>query len=270
MSKVVLITGISSGLGKETATYLAEKGYRVYGSSRRTIEHDPKVSLVNMEITDPQSVEYAVNQILQKEGQIDVLINNAGMGISGAVEECSYTEARLQIETNLFGQLYAIQAVLPSMRKRKNGTIINISSVGGVMGLPFQGLYSTSKFAIEGMSETLRMELREFNIHVVLINPGDFSTHFTANRKFIAKATPESPYHQQFSKTLDVIIKDETGGLKPSVMARKIYAILQKKKPCPRYVIASAEQKLAVILKHILPDAWFFSILEGHYHIKQS
>jgi short-subunit dehydrogenase len=267
MSKVVLITGISSGIGKQTATYLAEKGYRVYGTSRRRIEHDPGINLVDMDVTDPKSIQLAVNMVLQKEGHIDVLINNAGMGFSGAVEDTSYEEARSQMETNFFGQFHTIQAILPCMRKQKSGTIINISSVGGVMGLPFQGLYSASKFAIEGMSETLRMELKAFNIHVVLVNPGDFNTHFTANRKIITQAGPTSPYYQQFEKTSNVIVKDETGGLNPAVMAKKIYSITQKRKPCPRYVVASAEQKLAVLLKHILPDAWFFKLLEDHYQI---
>jgi len=268
MGKIVFITGISSGLGKQTATYLAEKGYCVYGTSRRPIEHGTNIHLVEMDVTDPKSVQLAVNTVIQKEGHIDVLINNAGMGFSGSVEDTTYEEARYQLETNFFGQFHTIQAILPFMRMQKSGTIINISSIVGIMGVPFQGLYSVSKFAIEGLSEVLRMELKEFNINVVLVNPGDFNTPFTANRKIITKAGPTSPYYQQFDKTMKVIVKDETGGLSPTVLAKKIYSILQKKKPCPRYVVASAEQKLAVILKYILPGGWFSKILEGHYHIK--
>lgn len=268
MSKIIFITGVSSGFGRQTSEYLANKGYTVYGTSRRPIEHDPKITIVNMEVTDPESVQNAINSVLEKEGRIDVLINNAGMGISGAIEDSTLEEARLQIDSNFYGQFYTIQAVLPSMRKQKSGTIINISSIGGMMGLPFQGFYSASKYAIEGLSEALRMELKEFNINIVLVNPGDFYTNFTSNRKIIARAKPSSPYYKQFQKTLSVIEKDETGGLKPIVLAKKIHAIIGKKKPCHRYVVASAEQKLAVVLKNILPGAWFAKILSSHYGIK--
>lgn len=268
MSKVVFITGISSGFGKATAGLLAEKGFRVYGTSRKDIEHDSRINVIQMDVLDPQSVQKAIDLVQQKEGHIDVLINNAGMGISGAIEEASLEEARLQMDTNFFGQFYTIQAVLPSMRKQKSGTIINISSVGGIMGLPFQGFYSASKFAVEGLSEALRMELKPYNINVVLVNPGDFHTNFTANRKIIARAKPASPYYKQFSMTLGMIEKDETNGLNPLVLAKKIHSIILKKRPSPRYVVASAEQKLAVVLKYILPDAWFFKLLEDHYKIK--
>ncbi|MDP4207658.1 MAG: SDR family oxidoreductase [Bacteroidota bacterium] len=268
MSKVVLITGISSGFGKQTAEYLAHKGYKVYGTSRRKIDHDPLISLLTMEVTDVVSVQKAVDEILQKEGHLDVLINNAGMGISGAIEEVSEDEAKLQMDTNFYGALHTIQAVLPVMRKHGSGTIINTSSIGGLMGLPFQGFYSASKFAIEGLSEALRMELKEFNIDVVLVNPGDFQTNFTANRKIIAKAGENSPYQKQFSKSLAVIEKDENGGLLPIVLAKKIHSIIEKKNPRPQYVVATFEQKLAVWLKYLLPQALFFKILGDHYGIK--
>jgi NAD(P)-dependent dehydrogenase (short-subunit alcohol dehydrogenase family) len=269
MSKVVLITGISSGFGKYTAEYLASKDYKVYGTSRRDVEHDPRITVVKMDVTDPSSVQSAVDSILQKEGHIDALVNNAGMGISGSTEETSLEEAKLQMDTNFYGMFYTIQAVLPSMRKLGSGTIINTSSIGGVMGLPFQAFYSASKFAVEGLSEALRMELRQFKINMVLINPGDFATNFTANRKLISKANSNSPYDTQFRKTLAIIEKEEKKGLSPLILAKKIYAILEDKKPCPRYVVSSFEQKLAVLLKHILPDAWFFKILEDFYGIKK-
>jgi short-subunit dehydrogenase len=137
------------------------------------------------------------------------------------------------------------------------------------MGLPYQGFYAASKFAIEGLSESLRMELKPFNIKVVLINPGDFHTNFTANRQIISKSGNESPYESHFRKTLAVIEKDETNGLSPEILGKKIVSLLQKNTPKPRYVVATFEQKLAVVLKYILPQAWFFPILEDHYGIKK-
>ena len=268
MEKVVLITGVSSGFGKHTAELLAEKGFKVYGTSRKDIDHDVRINLVKMDVRDQQSIQNAVQTVLQKEGMIDVLINNAGMGISGAIEETSVEEVDLQMGTNFMGAFFAIQAVLPAMRTQGVGTIINIGSIGGLMGLPFQGFYSASKYAIEGLSEALRMELKQFNIHVVVVNPGDFKTQFTANLKLIVKAGASSPYETQFKKTLTIIEKDENGGMHPTYIAKKIYAILKKNNPGPRYVVSSFEQKLAVILKYILPDSLNAMILEGHYGIK--
>ena len=268
MSKIVLITGVSSGFGKSTVELLAKNGYVVYGTSRKKIEPASGVNIIAMDVTNTASIHEGVKSILDKEGRIDVLINNAGMGISGAIEDVTPDEARLQMDTNFYGMVHVIQAVLPAMRKQGNGTIINLSSIGGLMGLPFQGFYAASKFAIEGMSESLRMELKQFNINVVLINPGDFFTNFTANRQIISKAGSDSPYEAQFRKTLAVIEKDEKGGLPPAKMAQKIFKILQKKKPGSRYIVATFEQKLAVVLKYILPDSWFFKILEDHYGIK--
>ena len=252
MTKIVLITGISSGFGKSTAEQLAKHGYTVYGTSRKQIDVHDGISMITMDVTNGTSIREGVETVLKKEGRIDVLINNAGMGISGAIEEVSLTEARLQMDTNFFGMFQLIQAVLPAMRKQGTGTIINISSIGGLMGLPYQGFYAASKFAIEGLSESLRMELKHFNIKIILINPGDFYTNFTANRQIISKSGHESAYESHFKKTLAVIEKDETGGLSPEIIGKKIINILQKKNPRPRYIVATFEQKLAVVLNCFL------------------
>jgi short-subunit dehydrogenase len=268
MSKVVFITGISSGFGKFTSSYLAQKGYKVYGTSRKACEFDPLVNLMYMDVTDSKAVAKCINQVLETEGRIDVLINNAGMHTGGAVEVATYEDIRLQLETNFIGTINLIKQVLPAMRKEGKGTIMNISSIGGLMGLPFQGYYSAAKFAIEGFSEVLRMELRQFNIKVIVINPGDFHTNNTLNRKNFFAPDKNEIYDEQFGKTIAIIEKDENGGWKPEIMARKIYKILEKNRPCNRYVIASFEQKLAVWLKRILPGSWFDAILRGHYGIK--
>jgi len=266
--KVVFITGISSGFGKSTAEFLSQKGYVVYGTSRKTTLGNNKIHILKVDVTDIVSVKSAVATILKKEGRIDILINNAGMGISGPIECASADDIKLQMDTNFTGMVNVIQSALPSMRKNQQGTIINISSIGGLMGLPFQGFYSASKFAVEGLSEALRMELMEFNIKVVVIRPGDFSTSFTSNRKSDDKLSPNNPYESQFQKTLSIIETDEKGGMKPEFLARKIAKIIELKHPRSSYTISTLEQKFAIVLKRILPDAVFAGILRTHYGIK--
>jgi NAD(P)-dependent dehydrogenase (short-subunit alcohol dehydrogenase family) len=268
MHKVVFITGISSGFGRCIAELLAQKGHVIYGTSRSTTEVSAKINILKADVTDVASVKAAVETVLMKEGRIDVLINNAGMGISGPVEYTSREDIKLQMDTNFTGIVNVIQSVLPAMRKQEGGKIINISSIGGLMGLPFQGFYSASKFAVEGLSEALRMELKPFHIKVVVIRPGDFSTSFTSNRKTDGNLSKTNPYEPQFRKTLSVIEADERGGMNPEYLARKLARIIEQENPRPTYIISTAEQKLAVVLKRILPASVFSAILGSHYGIK--
>jgi NAD(P)-dependent dehydrogenase (short-subunit alcohol dehydrogenase family) len=269
MSKVVLITGISSGFGKAISDHLASKGYIVYGFSRSLAENlNGEIKILQADVTDVTAVKEVVSTVLSSEGRIDVLINNAGMGIYGSIEDSTHDAIHLQMSTNFMGYVNVIQAVLPAMRKQGGGTIVNISSIGGLMGLPYQGFYAASKFAVEGLSESLRMELIPYTIKVVAIQPGDFFTGFTANRKPIETESTESPYKAQFANTLSIIEKDEKGGLKPEFLARKLAKILDKKNPSNSYIIATPEQKFAVVLKRILPGSLFASILSSHYGIK--
>jgi NAD(P)-dependent dehydrogenase (short-subunit alcohol dehydrogenase family) len=266
MNKVVFITGISSGFGKSLSSLLAQKGYIVYGTYRKACEMAPGVNGLLMDVTDLPAVKNCINQVLEKEGRIDILVNNAGMHTGGPVEMIPDDLIRLQMETNFMGAVHTVKAVLPSMRSLRQGTIINITSIGGLTGLPFQGYYSASKFALEGWSEALRMELRQFNIKIIVIEPGDFHTRNTMNRINIHEE--KGPYEAQFVKTLAVIEKDENSGGAPDVLASKIADILQKRHPAERYVVGSLSQKLAVVLKSILPQKWFFSLLRAHYEIK--
>ena len=268
MKKVILITGISSGFGKQAARLLSEKGHKVYGTVRRKTVSDTPVQYLTMDLTDIDSIKNAVSFVQEKEGRIDVLINNAGMHTGGPIETSPFETIELQMDTNFMGMVHLTREVLPVMRKQGGGKIINVSSIGGLMGLPFQAFYSAGKFAIEGFSEALRMEIRQFGIRVIVINPGDFHTNNSANRrKFLAQTFPNDPYNEQFKKTLAVIEKDEANGWKPEILAGKIVKIVEAKNPNQRYIISSFEQKLAVVLKKILPGKWFRLIIQDHYKI---
>lgn len=269
MKKVILITGISSGFGKETASLLAKNGHTVYGTLRNGECPDPLVKALTMDLTIGSSIHSGVQTVLKNEGRIDVLINNAGMHTGGPIETMPLETIRLQVETNFFGLLQLTQAVLPVMRKQGGGTIINFSSIGGLMGLPYQGIYSSGKFAVEGLSEALRMEVKEFNIKVILINPGDFNTSNTQNRRgYLSPTSEDDPYRNQFARTLAVIEKDESNGWKPVILARKLVRIVECNNPRHNYIIASFEQKLAVVLKYVLPGKLFSKILRNHYGIR--
>ncbi len=264
MSKIVFITGISSGFGRAMAIELTNNGHKVYGSIRSEVDPIPKVNYVRMDVTDISSVEQAVNEIFDKEGRIDVLINNAGIGIGGPIELINIRDAQYQMDVNFFGVFRVTQAVLPIMRIQKDGVIICISSIGGLMGIPFQGLYSASKFAIEGYCQSLSLELKPHDIRVVLVNPGDFSTNFTSNRKIVDNPDIKLTY-PQFYNTLSIITSDESNGPKPEILAKKIEKIVDKKRPAFRYVIASPLQKFSVSLKRLLPETLFAAILKKYY-----
>ena len=264
----MLITGVSSGFGKETAALLAQNGHTVYGTVRKEEDTNPIIKVLQMDLLNTDSITIAVQTILNLEGRIDVLINNAGMHTGGPIETLPMEFVKMQMDTNFLGLVHLTREVLPVMRKQGGGTIINFGSIGGIMGLPFQGFYSASKFAIEGFSEALLMEVKQFNINVIVINPGDFHTSNSANRRGFLTNSVEDPYKKQFEKTLSIIENDEAKGWAPEILAKKVVKIVDCKKPKQRYVIASLEQKLAVVLKYILPGKLFGKILESHYGIK--
>lgn len=263
---VILITGISSGFGFETARLLAHEGHTVYGTVRRDVEPLPSVHYLKVDVRDREAVNEAVQQVIEKEGRIDVLVNNAGMGIGGPVEFATEEEVREQMDTNFMGLVHFVTAVLPHMRQQGFGKIIALSSIGGLMGLPFQGFYSASKFAIEGYCEALRLETKKLGITVTVVRPGDFSTGFTASRKKTPNVEAMKAY-QTYAESMGKVEHDETGGLKPQVLARKISSIIQKKHPRYGYVVASFEQRLSVLLKRILPAKWFALILGSYYKL---
>lgn len=266
MKHIVFITGISSGFGLETARLLSQEGHVVYGTVRREVEPLPNVHYIKVDVRDREAVMQAVAEIVEKEGHVDVLVNNAGMGIGGPLEFATEEEIRLQMDTNFMGLVHCVDAVLPHMRQQGRGKIIALSSIGGLMGLPFQGFYSASKFAIEGYCEALRLETQSFGIQVVVIRPGDFATGFTGRRKKVADEAALEAY-PIYKTAIEKVEHDENGGLKPVVLAQKISQIVKKDNPKNGYVVASFGQKLSVLLKKILPAKWFARILGSYYKL---
>jgi short-subunit dehydrogenase len=268
LRKVILITGVSTGFGKETSELLSRAGHKVYGTVRKDNGYHGSVNILKMDLMDIGTIKKAVAAVIEKEGRIDVLINNAGMHVGGPIETTPIENIRLQMDTNLLGTVVLTQEVLPHMRKQGGGTIINFSSIGGLLGLPYQGIYSAAKFALEGFCEALRIEVRQFNIKVVVINPSDFRTNNTANRRdFLSPTGPDDPYYSQYEKTLATIEKDETGGWEPLYMAKQIVKIVERKNPRQRYIIATFLSKLAVVLKHLMPGKLFSRLLGFFYNI---
>ncbi|HHV95415.1 MAG TPA: SDR family oxidoreductase [Clostridiaceae bacterium] len=298
--KVVLITGASSGIGKAIAHEFMVRGNRVYGTSRKAVtgsriypdsvstepEFNKKstltgsmgdkgivnntpgatgfIEMIQMDVRSEDSVKNAIDYVSKKEGRIDILINNAGFGIAGAIEDTTFDEAFSQFDTNFFGVLRVLRNVVPVMRRRGEGLIINISSVAGLISIPFQSMYSASKFALEAMSEALRIELKPFGIKVVIIEPGDTNTGFTDNRVIVKGARKGSVYYEKFKKSINTMIKDEKNGPGPETVAKAVIRTAKKKNP-PVRVAVGMSYKLIVILKRILPDKFVHFILEKIY-----
>lgn len=266
--KVILVTGASSGIGRACALGLTQQGHRVYGTSRAPRNEDGGFTMLPMDVTDDDSVQAAVQTLLEREGRIDVVINNAGIGYGGAIEDTAIDEAHTLFETNFFGALRVCHAVLPTMRTQGSGTIINVSSIGGLISLPFQSLYSASKAALEAMSESLRMEVKRFGIHVVLVEPGDTRTQFTANRRS-TQAAEESPVHREaYRRTQAQIEADERNGIPPETVARTVMRIVATPRPKVRYAVGLFHQKLAILVKRLVPSGLFERIIMMVYGVK--
>jgi len=268
MNKVVLITGGSSGIGKAIGIYLQQKGYRVYGSSRNpgAVTHSP-FPLVALDVRNSASIQLAVQEIIGKEGRLDVLINNAGVGITGPVEEIPLEEIQNNFHTNVFGPIETMKAVLPVMRRQKSGMIINITSIAGYMGLPYRGIYSASKGALELITEAVRMEVKPFNIKVTNVAPGDFATDI-ASRRFHAPVLEHSPYREIYSQQLATIDNHVNDGGDPAEMAKAIDRIITGNNPKVHYRVGAFMQKFSIFLKKILPDTAYEKMLMNHYKIR--
>jgi NAD(P)-dependent dehydrogenase (short-subunit alcohol dehydrogenase family) len=265
MKKVVLVTGASSGIGKSIATHLQNNNYTVYGSSRKPNSYpDSLFPLVILDVQDQESINAAVDHIIHNEGQIDVLINNAGVGITGPMEETPMDQVEHAMNTNFYGPLRVLQAVLPYMRKQRSGRIINITSIAGYMGLPYRGIYSASKGALEIATEAYRMECAHLNILFSNVAPGDFATNIAAGR-FHAPVIKDSDYEKGYAHTLKLIDEHVDDGSDPREIANKILEILQTTHPGIHYKVGSFLQKFSIVLKKILPEKQYEKMLKKHY-----
>ncbi|HET6328793.1 MAG TPA: SDR family oxidoreductase [Planctomycetaceae bacterium] len=260
VQKVVLITGASSGIGQVCAEHLARNGWRVFGTTRGAVSAastSAQLEMVTMDVEDEASVRRCVDAIVARAGRLDAVVNNAGISIMGSVEDTSIEEAKAQLETNFFGVLRVCRATLPILRRQGRGHIVNISSLAGIIGLPFSGLYSASKFALEGVSESLRMECRAFGIHVVLVEPGDFRTQITARRRTVQAAETNNAYREAFARCKLKQDQDEANAQSPEAVARLVGRILSDPNPRTRYAVGMFTQTMVVPLKRILPQRVF-------------
>ena len=249
MGQVVLLTGGSAGIGLQTAIALQQAGYEVYEISRNHVQ-TPGVVHITGDVTDDESVETAVNKVLQAAGRIDILINNAGFGISGAVEFTDTQAAMSQFDVNFFGMVRMCRAVLPYMRKAGNGKIINLSSVAATIPIPFQTFYSASKAAINAYTMALANEVRPYHIHVCAVMPGDIHTHFTTARKKMV--TGDAAYDERLCRSVAKMEKDEQNGMDPKTVAHVLVRIAKKKRTKPLFTIRW-DYRLFVLLSKLLP-----------------
>ncbi len=266
-SKIVLITGGSSGIGKSIGEFLTGKNFKVYGTSRNPNNSaDVGFPLVTLDVTKNETIKTAISEIIEKEGGIDVLINNAGIGITGPIEETPEEEIKKAFDTNFFGPLNVTKAVIPHMREQGRGLIINITSIAGYMGLPYRGIYSATKGALELTTEAFRMELKDFNIKMTNVAPGDFATNIAAGR-YHAPVLDGSPYKKAYKNTLEIMNQHVASGKDPDVMARVIYKIIETKDPRGHYKVGEPLQKFSIALKRILPDKIYEKMLLKHYKL---
>lgn len=267
MSKVVLITGGSSGIGKAIGEFLHHKGFVVYGTSRNPDRIVNSIfPLVALDVRNSESIRAAVAKIISRSGRLDIVINNAGVGITGPLEEIPLEEIKNNFETNFFGPIDVMKAALPQMRAQKSGLIINITSIAGYMGLPYRSVYSASKGALELITEALRMEVKSFGIHITNVAPGDFATNIASGR-YHAPVIKDSAYEVSYGKSLRTMDEHVDEGSNPNQMAEAVYKIIQTKEPNVHYKVGAFMQKFSIVLKRILPDKVYEKMLMNHFKL---
>jgi NAD(P)-dependent dehydrogenase (short-subunit alcohol dehydrogenase family) len=267
-SRVVLITGASRGIGRACATVLSEHGHRVFGTGRAS---EPELSanapsgveMLSLDVDDDASVARVVATVLSRAGRLDVAVNNAGVGINGAVEDTSTAELHAQFNTNVFGAWRVSRAVLPVMRAQGSGLIVNIGSLAGLTGVPFQAAYSASKFALEGLTESLRLEVAAFGVHAVVLEPGNVDTAVTARSARTAQRTPA--YEALLGRAVDAMIEQEAAGVPPAAVARTLAKVITTPNPRPRYTVGARSERAAVFARRLLPASWFEQVLRRTY-----
>jgi NAD(P)-dependent dehydrogenase (short-subunit alcohol dehydrogenase family) len=267
MAKVVLITGGSSGIGKSIGEFLHHKGFVVYGTSRNPERIlDSVFPLIALDVRNADSIHMAIAKVIATSGRLDVVINNAGVGITGPLEEIPMIEIKNNFETNFFGPIEVMKSVLPQMRSQQSGLIINITSIAGYMGLPYRSIYSASKGALELITEALRMEVKSFGIQITNIAPGDFATNIASGR-FHAPVIKGSAYELPYGNNLRTMDEHVDSGSNPNEMAEAVFAIIKNPSPKIHYKVGAFMQKFSIVLKRMLPDKIYEKMLMNHYKL---
>lgn len=268
MNKVILITGASSGFGQVIAEKLSKSGNTVYGTSRNPEKYpEPKnYKLLKFDITSFTESKKLVKKIVSENERIDVLINNAGIGFTGPIEEILIKDIKMVFDTNYFGHIDVVQSVLPIMRKNKSGLIINITSIAGYQGIPFGSIYSASKASMEYLGEALNMELNKFRIRVVNIAPGDYKTDIIYNRND-TNLSKNSPYYNVYKECIKEWSLNMSRSRNPIEVANLVEKVIKSKNPKIHYIIGPFLQKISVFLKKILPEKIYQRLLMNHYKI---
>jgi NAD(P)-dependent dehydrogenase (short-subunit alcohol dehydrogenase family) len=266
-TKIALVTGASSGIGEATALKLQALGYTTYAAARRVhrMEHLTRSGIrpLAMDVTDDEAMQSAVSQIIAEEGRIDVLVNNAGYGSYGALEDVPLSEARSQFEVNVFGATRLTQLVLPHMREQRSGTIVNITSMGGKIYTPLGAWYHATKFALEAISDCLRMEVKPFGIDVIVIEPGSIRTEWGGIAAEKVRAVSGSgPYAPQGNAMAEALSSEAAQRLSspPELIARTIARAVTARRPRTRYAVGSGAGPL-IFLHGVLPNRWFDALV---------
>ena len=251
-ARCALVTGASAGIGRACAEELHAAGWAVTGASRRGTTSGGWTGLV-MDVDDDDSVRAGVAGVLASSGRIDALAACAGWGLAGAVEQCTIGEAKAQLETNFWGCVRVLQQVLPAMRAQGGGRIVLMSSIGGVIGIPFQAFYSASKFALEGLGEALAYEVAPLGVHVTLVEPGNVKTDFTASRRRAQTAGGDPVYSAALTKAVGLMEREEADGVPAADVAAVVRRVLESRRPPRRVSVGKAGERAGLIAKRLLP-----------------
>ncbi len=266
---VALVTGSSSGIGKAVADRLSAAGWRVFGASRRSAapaSAEPTAwTPVPLDVTSETSVEAAVSSVLTAGQRIDLLVHCAGISVAGAIEDVSIPEAERQLATNYLGTIRVLQSVLPAMRQAGKGRIIVVGSIGGLIGLPFIGHYSASKFALDGMVQALRIEIAPFGIEATVLHPGDIQTDISTNQMEGERTGHGSVYHRRFKATVGAYDKAVREARQPDVIAKAVLKLLARRTLPVRVVVGTPSERAGVVLKALLPSRVFETIIRKTY-----
>jgi NAD(P)-dependent dehydrogenase (short-subunit alcohol dehydrogenase family) len=249
---VAIVTGASAGIGKSCADRLATAGWAVTGASRRGTSGSDWAG-VAMDVDDDAAVQTGIADVISEHGRIDALVAAAGWGIAGAAECTGVAAAKAQFETNFWGCVRAVQAVLPQMRAQRTGRIVLIGSIGGAIGIPFQAYYSASKFALEGFAESMAYEVAPFGVHVTIVQPGNVATDFTASRQFADGGAAAAAYADAMTRAVTLMERDEANGAPPPAVAATVLRVLDARRPPRRVSVGKAGERVGLVAKRLLP-----------------